>query len=50
MDRALTSGNLGDVILSTHAWNARDVGLIRTLGAMFPIFIAGATLLLLHRL
>ena len=40
----VTSGSLGTVLVSTLAWNARDVGLIPALGAIFPIFITLTTL------
>ena len=38
------SGSLGGVLLSTLAWNARDVGSIPGLGTVFPIFITPTTL------
>ena len=41
----VTSGSLGAVMVSTLAWNARDVGLIPALGTMFPIFITPTTIL-----
>ena len=44
MDRLLTLGILGGVIVSTLAWNAKDVGLIPTLGTIFPIFIIPTTI------
>ena len=43
VDRVSTSGSLGGVMVSTLAWNARNVGLIPTLD-MFPIFIAPMSL------
>ena len=44
MGRIVTSGNLGGQIDSTLVWNARDVGPIHALGAIFPIFITPVTL------
>ena len=35
----VTSGNLSDVMVSTLAWNARDVDSIPALSAIFLIFI-----------
>ena len=35
----VASGNLGSVMVSTQVRNARDVGSIPALGAIFPIFI-----------
>ena len=40
----MTLGRLGGVMVSTLALNARDVHLIPTLGAIFPIFITPMTL------
>ena len=40
----MIAGNLCDVILSTLAQPARDVGSILTLGTIFPIFITHMTL------
>ena len=39
----VTSGSLYGVMVSTLAQNARDVDLIPTLGAIFPIFITSTT-------
>ena len=44
VDRVMTQGSLCDVIVSTLAWNGRDVGSIPTLGAIFSIFITPTTL------
>ena len=35
----VTSRSLGGVMVSTLTWNERDVGSIRVLGAIYPIFI-----------
>ena len=43
MDRVVTSGNLNGVMVITLAQDARDVGSISALGAIFPIFITAAT-------
>ena len=40
----ITSDSLGGEMVSTLAWNARDVGLIPILGSIFPIFIIPTTL------
>ena len=45
MRRVLTAGNLGGVMVSTLAQNARDVGSIPALGAIFPSFITRVGLL-----
>ena len=37
MGSGITSGQLGDLMVKTLVWNARDVGSIR--GSIFPIFI-----------
>ena len=44
MGRVVTSGSLVGVMVSTLAWNARDVGYIPTLDAIFPILITPMTL------
>ena len=38
MERVVTSGRLGGVMISTHTRNARDVGSIPALGVIFRIF------------
>ena len=38
-----TSGRLGGVMFSPLTWNARDVGSIPALGAIFSIFITPTT-------
>ena len=38
------SGSLGGIMDSTLSRNARDVGIIPTLGTIFPIFITPMTL------
>ena len=43
MCRVVTLGSLGGVMVSTLAWNARGMGLIPTLGAIFPLFIKPTT-------
>ena len=50
MGRVVTSGSLGGVMFRTLAQNARDVGLIPTLGAIFPIFITPTTLVSVTRI
>ena len=42
--RVGTSGSLGGIIVSTLSQNARDLGSIPTLGAIFPISITLTTL------
>ena len=42
--KVVTSGSLGDVMVSTLAQNARGVGSIPALGTIFPIFITSTTL------
>ena len=44
--RVMTLGSLGDVMVSTLAQNARDMGSIAALGAIFAIIITPTTLLL----
>ena len=44
--RVVTSGNLAGVHVSALAHNSRDVGLIPTLGKIFPIFITPMILVL----
>ena len=39
LDRVVTSGNIGGVVVSTLVWNARSVGVIPALGTIIPIFI-----------
>ena len=39
MDKVVASRSLGGVMVSTLAWDARDLGSIPALGAMLPIFI-----------
>ena len=46
MGRIMTSGSLGCVMLSTLAWNAREVGSILTLGT----FITPKTLVAMTRI
>ena len=43
VDRVATSRSLGGLMASTPAWNARDVGSIPALGAIFPILITRTT-------
>ena len=43
MCRMVTSESLGGVRFRTLAWNARDVGSIPALGAIFPIFMTPTT-------
>ena len=38
------SGSLGGEMVSTLAWNARDVCSIPTVGTIFPMFITSMTL------
>ena len=45
MGSMVTSGRLGDVIISTMAKNARGVGSIPALATIFPIFITPTTIL-----
>ena len=45
MGSVVKLGSLGAEIVSTLTWNARDVGLIPNLGAVFPIFITFMELL-----
>ena len=45
----VTSGSLGDVMVSTLALNARDVCSIPTLGTIFPIFVTPTTLVAVTR-
>ena len=45
MGTVVTSGSLGGVMVRMLAQNARDVGSIPTLGAIFPIFITDTTVL-----
>ena len=40
----VTSGSLGDIMVSPLSWNASDVGLSPTLVAIFHIFISAMTL------
>ena len=42
--RQMTSENLGGVMVSTLAWNARGVGSVPTLGAIFPNFLTPTTI------
>ena len=44
MGRVLTTESLGGVMVSTLAQNARDVGSIPDLGALFPIYVRHLTL------
>ena len=44
MGMVVISGCLGDPLVSTLAWNVRDVGLIPALGTIFPIFVTPTTL------
>ena len=44
MGRVVTSGSLCGEVIRTLVWNARDVGLIPALGAMFLIFVTPTTL------
>ena len=44
MDRVVTSGNLGDVMVITLAGNTRDVGSISAPSAMLTIFRTPTTL------
>ena len=39
IDKMVTSGSVGGVIVGTLVQNARDVAPISTLGTIFPIFI-----------
>ena len=39
MGRVVTAGSIGGVVVSTLAWNARDVDYIPALRAILPIFI-----------
>ena len=43
LERVLTLGNLGDLMLSTLAQNAINVGSIPALGTIFLIFITSMT-------
>ena len=42
--RMVTSGSIGDVMVSTLAWNTRNVGSSSALGTIFLIFITPTTL------
>ena len=44
LDRVVTSGSLGGVMISTLGWNTRDMGSIPALGTVFPMFITSMTL------
>ena len=43
MYMVVMSRNLGGVIVSTLACDIRDVGLVPTVGALFPVFITPTT-------
>ena len=43
MDKVVTSGSLGDVMVCTLAKNVRDLGANPALSAIFPIFIHSST-------
>ena len=47
MGPMMTSGSLGSVIVSTLAWDARNVGSILTPGTIFHIFITPMTLVVM---
>ena len=48
MDKVVTSASLVGELISTLAWNARDVGSTPTLGTIYPILITPVTLVTLN--